>query len=672
MIRFVEEILLLVIDEEHGDLAPAFSARLLDIVVAGAVLMELALEERVDTDLERLVLVDSTPLEDELLDPTLADIAAGPNDRHADFWLARTARRSSEIRDRALARLVERGILEAEAGGHFLSRVVAHSRRYPTRDGSTVEEVRLRIMRTLFSDEIPDPRDVVLICLSDASGVLRRLLTPAERMRLRERIELMRSLDLIGRSVLAAIERERRSAEAPEAARPATEIPVVKGLPLLGSALSMTGDLSPFFARQYAALGPVFKVRALHRRLLVLAGPEAIRFLQRRGRAHLRESDVWRHFNWEMGTSESMTTLEGPPHARMRKTMAPGISPQRLQERVGDFLRVTRLELDRWCDGERSVRLRPALQRMISRQTGTVFASLDSADFWDELDFLLTAAVTVHVAGLRPKWWLKRPRVARARRRQEVLFQEIMATREEKGSGGSPDLIDDLLELHRSDPQLLPEEDLQLALLSPLYAALHTSALTCVFVLYEALKRPDLLKAMTAEADALFSGGPNPAPTLSQLDVTHRFAMETLRVHSLIPGTIRRVTNSFSFAGYRIPAGEEIFFAWAVPHHLPEHFPDPKQFDIERYTPERAEHRVPGVFLPFGVGAHSCLGRGFGQMQIALTLATIFHEVDLAMAPPRYRLKISYRLTPRPADSFKVVARRRRRESAGGAVRRAD
>ena len=670
MIRFVEEILLLTLDEEHGDLGPAYSARLLDIVVAGAVLMELALEERLDTDLERLVLVDSTPLEDDLLDPTLADIAAGPSDCHADFWLVRTAKRSGEIRDRALTRLVERGILEAEAGAHFLSRIVSRARRYPARDGRAVDHVRLRIMRALFSDEIPDPRDVVLICLSDASGVLRRLLTPAERTRLAERIELMRNLDLIGRSVLAAIERERRAAEAPEAARPPTEIPVAKGLPLLGSALSMTGNISPFFARQYVALGPVFRVRALHRRLLVLAGPEAMRFLQHRGRVHLRESDVWRHFNWEMGTSESITTLEGAPHARLRKAMAPGIAPPRLNERLGDFLRVTRLELDRWCEAGTSVRLRPALQRMISRQAGMVFAGLDSTDFWEEFDVLLTAAVTVHVAGLRPKWWLKRPRVARARRRQNALFEEIMAAREAGGSSGPPDVIDDLLELHRTDPQLLPEEDLRFAVLSPLYAGLHTSSLTCVFVLYEALKRPGLLKAMTAEADALFSGGLNAVPRLSQLDVTHRFAMETLRVYSLIPGTMRRVTNSFSFAGYRIPAGEEIFFAWSVPHHLPEHFPDPGRFDIERYTPERAEHRAPGVFLPFGVGAHRCLGMGFGQMQIALTLATILHEVDLAMTPPRYRLKASYRLTPRPADSFKVVARRRRRES-DGAVRSA-
>ena len=230
---------------------------MLDIVVAGAVLMELAFEGRIDTDLERLVVADATPLDDDLLDPALADIAAGPDSRSADFWLARTATRGEAIRELALARLVEAEILEADAGGVFLSRFVRRSRRYPSRDGQYLEEVRLRIMRVLFSEEIPGPRDAMLICLSDASGVLRRLLPADERRRLRGRIELIGKLDLIGQSLLRAIRERRRSAEAPVKGRPASEIPEVGGLPLLGSALSMTGDLNAFFARQYAALGPV-------------------------------------------------------------------------------------------------------------------------------------------------------------------------------------------------------------------------------------------------------------------------------------------------------------------------------------------------------------------------------------------------------------------------------
>ena len=100
MLRFAEEILLLLLDEERGDLAAVLEPHSLDIVLGGAVLMDLALEDRIDTDLEQLILVDSSPLEDDLLDPTLADIAAATEARDAGYWVTHAARRGDEIRER--------------------------------------------------------------------------------------------------------------------------------------------------------------------------------------------------------------------------------------------------------------------------------------------------------------------------------------------------------------------------------------------------------------------------------------------------------------------------------------------------------------------------------------------------------------------------------------------
>ena len=74
MLRFAEEIMLLLLDDTSGDFAPV-SELSLQCALAGAVLMDLALENRIDTDTERLILLDKTPTGDDLLDPTLANIA---------------------------------------------------------------------------------------------------------------------------------------------------------------------------------------------------------------------------------------------------------------------------------------------------------------------------------------------------------------------------------------------------------------------------------------------------------------------------------------------------------------------------------------------------------------------------------------------------------------------
>ena len=86
--------------------------------------------------------------------------------------------------------------------------------------------------------------------------------------------------------------------------------------------------------------------------------------------------------------------------------------------------------------------------------------------------------------------------------------------------------------------------------------------------------------------------------------------------------------------------------ATTVPHYLPEYFPQPERFDIDRYLPERNEHRQPGAYAPFGLGPHRCLGNGFAEVQIAVTLATIMHNVELVLDPPDYELQINPAPTP--------------------------
>ena len=200
-LRFAEEITLLMLNDEDGEFVrvPGWS---MQCAFAGAVLMELALENRIDTDLKRLVLIDPTPLGDDLLDPTLAQIAQANETHDARHWVDRVAEQAEEIRESALARLVERGILRREED-RFLW--VFQSRRYPVIDGEAEREVKLRIMEVLFGNDIPDPRDIVLICLADACGILRELLTARELERTDMRIEQVRKLDLIGQAVSKAV-----------------------------------------------------------------------------------------------------------------------------------------------------------------------------------------------------------------------------------------------------------------------------------------------------------------------------------------------------------------------------------------------------------------------------------------------------------------------------------
>lgn len=201
VLRLVDEVTLLLRRDE--DLAfthvPTLSLR---YGLAGAVLMDLAIENRIDTDLQRLAVIDATPVGDELLDPTLAEISAaeGHDTRH---WLERTAARADEIHAGVLDRLIDRGVLERRQRS---SRGLFGSRRSEVIDGEARRQVRVRVMSVLLGDDIPDPRDVMLVCLAHACGAFEELLARGEFADVIPRLEQLRKLELIGRAVFEAIE----------------------------------------------------------------------------------------------------------------------------------------------------------------------------------------------------------------------------------------------------------------------------------------------------------------------------------------------------------------------------------------------------------------------------------------------------------------------------------
>jgi len=180
------------------------------------------------------------------------------------------------------------------------------------------------------------------------------------------------------------------------------------------------------------------------------------------------------------------------------------------------------------------------------------------------------------------------------------------------------------------------------------------------FAIYEMLANPELGALLVAEADALFDGGDPTAEdfTPEAMDVAWRFAMETLRLHPVIPVHRRTAMNSFEVDGMEVPAYSTVLVAYTAPHFFEEHFKAPEKFDIERYLPPREEHKQTGAFQPFGTGTHTCGGRRWTEFQMALNLLLIARHLELEMVPANYRLRNSPLPKMSPAKSFKFRVKR--------------
>ena len=206
MLTFTEELVLLLNDEDGAPLP--IRQDIVASALAGAVLMDLAFDYRIDTDLEALFVDDPTPTGDAALDRILARIAARTEVCDTKTWIGLlSVEEAPAIHEQALAGLVEHGVLTVRE-----SRIPwVRARRYPSSDGKTASELRQRVAEVLGSDEIPDPRDVALISLLDACEILPDIFPRQEMEDFRPRIALLRKMDLIGREVAGAVAEIERS-----------------------------------------------------------------------------------------------------------------------------------------------------------------------------------------------------------------------------------------------------------------------------------------------------------------------------------------------------------------------------------------------------------------------------------------------------------------------------
>jgi hypothetical protein len=207
VLTLVEEIILLTLHDQDGSFVsvPAFS---MEYAISGALLMDLAQRDRIDTDPEKLMVVDQTPTGDDLLDPVLERLARSPTHLSTQEWLNALALETHPVKEHVLERLVDRGILRREEK-KFLW--VFGKRRYPVIDNKEQREAKLRILGILLSDEIPETRDIVLIALADACALFESILSRQEYRSAAPRIHQVARMDLIGQAMLQMIHEMRRA-----------------------------------------------------------------------------------------------------------------------------------------------------------------------------------------------------------------------------------------------------------------------------------------------------------------------------------------------------------------------------------------------------------------------------------------------------------------------------
>lgn len=436
------------------------------------------------------------------------------------------------------------------------------------------------------------------------------------------------------------------------AAATGAQPPRATGLPLVGSVLPMFFNPVAFLLKEYQRLGPVFRLNVLHHRFTVLAGPEANAFMARTSDRYLSAAPTWRDYSREFGSQTSMPGVDGDPHYRLRRMTQRPYSRASLLNHVPEAAELALRVLREQQPG--AVPLVPLLRKIVTQQLGTLLVGRGVGEYLDDIATTVRYSLNCTLTKVWPRFLLRLPRYQRAKARMLRFGQEVW-NGTSQAADKRTDLIAELREAAAADPGFLSPADLHVAAMGPFVAGLDTVTNSCAFLLHALLKHPSAYQRVTEDADRLFAPGGPTAERLKGLSALRGAVQEGLRLYPISPVILRHVNQPFEFGGYTMQRGEALIIATTLVHFLPEFFPDPYRFDIDRYLPERAAAgQKPGPLCGFGLGPHTCLGSGFAEEQIALVIATLLHHARFTLDPKAGTPRVTRDPTPTLGPRYTV------------------
>ena len=193
-----EEIYLLSIDDE-GVQGEDFKSENFDLIISAAILMDLALLHRIDSDSENIIPDKLVPVGDILLDGVVEEIKEqGDDKRRIDDWISYLSIHGPYFRDEIVLSLVRKTVLKIQDEKTFW---FFSKRKYPMIDGTEQEEVQSRIRHLIFTDNLPDERDIVIVSILKNSNLIGAVFTAEEIAQYGDRIDQIAKMDFIGQAI---------------------------------------------------------------------------------------------------------------------------------------------------------------------------------------------------------------------------------------------------------------------------------------------------------------------------------------------------------------------------------------------------------------------------------------------------------------------------------------
>ncbi|CAG5123575.1 unnamed protein product [Candidula unifasciata] len=208
------------------------------------------------------------------------------------------------------------------------------------------------------------------------------------------------------------------------------------------------------------------------------------------------------------------------------------------------------------------------------------------------------------------------------------VVDSAMESRKEEGQAGKVNDFMDLLINAEKEPEDAGKEQLTKSeihgqVLIFIFAGYETVATALSFTLFLLATHPECCRNVQQEIDEKLG---NQSPSYDNVqDLTYMDMCINESMRMFPPGFLidRVCTEDTVIQGIPIPKDMVITFPIYAIHHDPDIWPEPENFQPERFSSENKESRHPFAFLPFGNGPRNCIGMRLALLELKVTIAHI-------------------------------------------------
>lgn len=442
---------------------------------------------------------------------------------------------------------------------------------------------------------------------------------------------------------------------------PALQIPVARGLPLIGSIFRLVRNPLEGFLSMTQECGPVFFFRILHKKMLVMAGTDVNRFLSEEGKDCIISHEQWKDLTEYWQCPHVLIALDGQQHVDERRLWKRYISRDVANSEQDQMFEVLRNFTDLYVHKD-AISVNQFSRALITRElsflfTGEIFQL--PPDLTESLGEYLKTLLNVKANKSLPNFVLRLPPFRRHEKLVKAFGADLL--RRARTHLDEDSLFSMVIKRVDADPARNETELLPILLL-PFIAGLDTLASTMTFLFYELLNNPELTARVRADVDAACdsNGGQLPPPEqMRHIPALFGVCQETMRRYPVAFAAARHAAKDFEYRGYQVKAGQQIIFFTSSPHFDPQLFPDPYQFDIDRFLEPRMEQRTRYAFSPYGRGPHICLGAAMAESIFLSTVACLLRYYEFSATEPGKTFRMTFNPGPCLPDKFRMAIRKR-------------